>query len=311
MLPPADLLPAVLPSERLTASGKALPPIRSGLRRISDIGTAWTIVSLFGQTLAVVCSAVWLSHPVAWVVAFLLMGRAFAQFAILAHEAAHRLLFSNRTLNDFVGRWVLGAPAFVPLEAYRRGHIAHHRDEFGPDEPDMNLYRGYPITPASFGRKLRRDAFGNSGWKNLKGLLLAFRSPTARPIVIRIVAAQAVLLAVAAAFGRPELWLFLWLAPWMTVWRVINRLRSIAEHGGMERSSDRRRTTHVVRQRPLARFFMVPYNTGWHLAHHVDMGVPWRNLPAMHAELVRAGYVVDALEYSSYRALWRTLASGA
>ena len=27
---------------------------------------------------------------------------------------------------------------------------------------------------------------------------------------------------------------------------------------------------------------MVPYNTGWHLAHHVDMGVPWRNLPELH-----------------------------
>jgi enoyl-CoA hydratase len=30
----------------------------------------------------------------------------------------------------------------------------------------------------------------------------------------------------------------------------------------------------------VARFWIVPYNTGWHLAHHVDMGVPWRNLPA-------------------------------
>ena len=72
----------------------------------------------------------------------------------------------------------------------------------------------------------------------------------------------------------------------MTVWRVINRLRSIAEHGGMTRSKDRRLTTHHVRQTWLARFWMVPFNTGWHLAHHVDMGVPWRNLPRLHAELV-------------------------
>ena len=70
----------------------------------------------------------------------------------------------------------------------------------------------------------------------------------------------------------------------MTQWRVINRLRSIAEHGGMEQSKDRRATTHNVRQSWPARFWFVPYNTGWHLAHHVDMGVPWRNLPAYHAE---------------------------
>ena len=30
---------------------------------------------------------------------------------------------------------------------------------------------------------------------------------------------------------------------------------------------------------------------GQHLAHHVDMGVPWRNLPRLHDELVRAGWV--------------------
>ena len=41
----------------------------------------------------------------------------------------------------------------------------------------------------------------------------------------------------------------------------------------------------------------VPYNTGWHLAHHVDMGVPWRNLPKLHAELVRAGWVTEELTY--------------
>ena len=40
----------------------------------------------------------------------------------------------------------------------------------------------------------------------------------------------------------------LWLLPYLTVWRVINRLRSIAEHGGMHRSPDKRESTHTVRQ---------------------------------------------------------------
>jgi fatty acid desaturase len=77
----------------------------------------------------------------------------------------------------------------------------------------------------------------------------------------------------------------------------------------MERSTDRRRTTHHVRQSALAGFVIVPFNTGWHLAHHVDMGVPWRNLPRLHDELVAAGWVVPDLEYPSYRALWAALAS--
>jgi fatty acid desaturase len=90
---------------------------------------------------------------------------------------------------------------------------------------------------------------------------------------------------------------------------VLNRLRAIAEHGGMVASRDRRLTTHVVRQSGLARFWLVPYGTGWHLAHHVDSGVPFRNLPRLHAELVAAGWVPAGLEHRSYLELWRALSS--
>jgi fatty acid desaturase len=173
----------------------------------------------------------------------------------------------------------------------------------------MALYVGYPLSRASLRRKLFRDARGSSGWKNLRPLLLALRSSSGRPVAARILAAQVVLLAACTLAGRPELYLFLWLLPWLTVWRVLNRLRAIAEHGGMTRSDDRRLTTHHVRQSVMARFWIVPYNTGWHLAHHVDIGVPWRRLPALHAELVDAGWVVPRLEYRSYLALWAALSS--
>ena len=39
------------------------------------------------------------------------------------------------------------------------------------------------------------------------------------------------------------------------------------------------------------------------------MGVPWRNLPAFHAELEHAGYVPDAITYPNYVALWKALSS--
>jgi fatty acid desaturase len=283
--------------------------VRAELRKIDDLRNVGSVLLTWGQVVATVGLAVWVDHPLAYAAAFLLMGPAYARFAIIAHEAAHKLLFTNKRWNDAVGRWVLAYPAFVPLEAYRRGHFAHHKDEFGPEEPDMNLYQGYPITRASFRRKLWRDARGTSGWKNLKGLLGALASPTARPLVLRILAMQLPLLALAVAVGKWWLYPLLWLGPSLTVWRVINRLRSIAEHGGMERSKDRRRTTHHVRQTWIARFLMVPFNTGWHLAHHVDMGTPWRNLPKLHAELEQAGWVTETLTYPSYRALWRALRS--
>jgi fatty acid desaturase len=308
MLPVPDLLPDVLPTDRLSATGRPTPEVRAELRRISNLGNVLTVAGAWFQTALVIGGAIWLSHPLAWAAAFLLMGRTFARLLILGHEAAHRLLFSNKRVNDVVGRWLLAYPGFTPLDAYRRSHMAHHKDEMGPEEPDTMLYAGYPIPPDSMRRKLVRDALFVSGYKNLVPLVRSVRARN--PIALRIVAAQVALVAVFTALGRPELYVFLWLLPWMSVWRVINRLRAIAEHGGMTRSSDRRLTTHHVRQSWLARFWIVPYNTGWHLAHHVDIGIPWRHLPALHRELVASGWVVPGLEYPSYVALWRKLASG-
>ena len=283
------------------------------MRRIHDGRNALNVASVWLQSFGLIWLAVRIDHPLVWLVTFPLMGRSFALYSILAHEAAHKLLFTDKRCNDAVGRWGLAYPAFLPLDVYRRSHFAHHREEFGPEEPDLAFYSGYPAARSSLRRKLRRDITGESGWKNLKGLLSALRSPLGRPIALRILFAQVYVWAILLAIGGWDRWwlypLF-WLAPWMTVWRVLNRLRSIAEHGGLTKSDDRRQTTHVVRQSWMARFWIVPFNTGWHLAHHVDMGVPFQQLPELHDELVAAGWITPELEYPSYLALWRTAASG-
>ena len=310
MVPRAELRPEVLPTERLIADGRPAPKLRAELRRIPDFRNACSVAGALLQTFGLIALAAWIDRPLMWVVTFVLMARGFALLLILSHEAAHRLLFSNRKINDWVGKWLLAYPGFVPLDLYRRSHMAHHRDEMGPDEPDLALYAGYPIAPDSMRRKLTRDAVGISGWKNLKGLFRGVRNPTVRPAALAILATQVVILAAFTLAGWPQLYFLLWLAPWMTGWRVINRLRAVAEHGGMIRSPDKRCTTHHVRQGRLPRFWMVPFNTGWHLAHHVDSGIPFRNLPRLHQELVAAGYVPPELEYPSYTALWRALAAG-
>jgi fatty acid desaturase len=306
---PADR-PAVLPTERLTATGLAVPELRADLRRIDDGKNALGVAGLWAATVGVVALATWWDTPWGYALAFLAMGPIYVRFAILMHEAAHRLLFTNKAVNDWVGAWLIAYPALIPIRLYRRGHMAHHRREFGPDDPDLSFYGGYPCTGRRLARRLGRDAVGVSGWRNLWPLLKSVTRPVYRRETLSILGVQAVLFAVATvATGRWWTYPLLWFAPWMTEWRVINRLRSIAEHGGMAADEDRRATTHVVRQSLLARFWLVPYNTGWHLAHHVDMGVPWRHLPRFHAELERAGYVTEALTFPSYPALWRALAS--
>lgn len=314
MIPPVTLRPSVLPSDRLNAKGMALAPLRNELRRISDARNALTVVSVWLQTLGVIIGASVVVQRTGWwplwILVFLLMARAHALFGILGHESAHRLLFSNQRVNDVVGRWFVNCPTLVSQEAYRRSHMAHHRDALGPNEPDKTLYVGYPITRDSMRRKLRRDIDGQSGIKLVKGLVRALRNPVSSKNIRQIIGVQIVLAVTLGWFVGWWAWPVLWFAPWMTVWRVINRLRAIAEHGGMVSSDDERMITHHVRQSATARFWMVPFNTGWHIAHHLDAGVPWRNLPRFHDELVGAGYIVEGLEYPNYRSLWRKLASG-
>ena len=304
-------LPEAHPTDKIRADGRPTPEFRAELRRIPSIRNAVSVVSLFVQTGLVLWATVaW--APWSWPITFVLMGRAHAQFASLMHEAAHRLLFANKTANDLVGRWLLGYPSLTSTDAYRRVHMAHHREEFGPEEPDIPLYRGYPIPADSFKRKLVRDATGRTGAKLLRGTLRGAWSKDARVrhTVWKMLAVQLVLIAGSIAIGAWWLYPFFWIAPQLTVWRVINRLRSIAEHGGLQRSKDRREATHSVRQHTISRFLLVPYNIGWHLAHHVDSGVPFRNLPKYHEALREAGYVDESFEYPSYLAIWRVLRAG-
>lgn len=310
MVPSVESMPDVLPTDRLNASGVPVPALRAELRRIPTARNIVSIVGVWAQVVAVIGGAIWLSHPLAWAAAFVLMGRNYALMAILGHEAGHRMLLPRRKANDFVGRWLAFYPSFTAYDVYRRVHAAHHREEFGPLEPDMNFYSGYPVGWSSMRRKFTRDIVGITGLKNLKGVFDALGSPTARPVALRIVATQIVILATFTLIGRPELYLFLWLLPWLTVWKVLNRLRAIAEHGGMHKSNDRRETTHHVHQSWTPRFWFAPFNTGWHLAHHVDSGIPFRNLPKLQRELEASGHVPGELVWPSYRALWRAMAVG-
>jgi fatty acid desaturase len=187
--------------------------------------------------------------------------------------------------------------------------MAHHREEFGPNEPDIPLYANYPITSDSFWRKMRRDAFGITGFKMIRD---QFRHPMRKDgfgkrTQAKILVTQLGLLLAISLVSHPIVYVAFWFIPQLTVWRVMNRLRSIAEHGGLRADDDRRVTTHSVRQHPIASFLFVPFNLGWHIAHHSDAGIPFRSLPKYHAELRKSGFVNDVYEYPNYRAIWRAL----
>lgn len=305
------LLPKVRATSHIGVDGRLSPEDRVRLRAIPSYKNAWSTLWLFGQNILILVAAAKLNSPETWFIAFLLMGRAHAQFASLMHEAAHRLLFTHKATNDFVGNWVLGYPVMTSTQAYRRVHMAHHKREFGPNEPDIPLYANYPISRASLRRKLVRDATGQTGYKLMRNQLKGLRSEDTRVkhTLWKMIGVQVVIAALFTLAGYWWMYPVMWVAPYLTVWRVINRLRSIAEHGGLREDDDRRYTTHAVRQHWFARFYLVPYSIGFHMAHHVDSGVPFRHLREYNRLLREANYLDDSLEYPSYTSLWRALST--
>ncbi len=311
MVPPASVLTRVTPSDKIQTDGRATPAWRSELREIPNVRNALSVVSVYTQAAAIFWVGLTANNLLVYVATFLLIGRSHAQLLALMHEAAHRLLFSNHRLNDFVGRWIVGYPSFTNTDGYRRVHMAHHRQEFGPTEPDIALYANYPITRASFWRKMGRDALGRTGGRMLLNQLrdALRRDPQGFNTQRKIFSLHLVAFVASALLINPYIYLFLWLMPYLTVWRLMNRLRSIAEHGGLRGDDDRRVTTHSVRQHLLSRFYFVPFNLGLHIAHHLDSGIPFRSLRRYHMQLQLAGVVTEAYEYPNYRSLWRSLRS--
>ncbi len=293
-------------SERLRPDGRPRPEFRQELRKIPNARNAFTVVGAFAAPVAVVAAVIALAHPLATIVAIPVMGALQLRMFILHHEGAHRLLFSKRRINDLIGISLLGWLAFgTGTHQYRRVHTNHHRDEFGPKEPDFLLYAFYPVSRASMRRKLTRDLLGVSAYRILKPRFTGLVKPKFLKLSLRFLAGQALVLAAFWAAGHPWLYALLWLLPYVSYYQVVNRLRAVAEHGGMTRSSDRRNTTHHVRQSLLARMLLVPYNVGYHLAHHVDSGIPARNLPRLHSALEEDGYLPARACWPNYRSLWR------
>lgn len=323
-------------SPRLRPDGRPRPDFRQELRQIANVKNGLAILWLVALLVLTVMATVAVSARLAtatWAgagsdavattarwgavlavmaISVMVMGCLQLRLFVLHHEAAHRLLFSRKRVNDLIGINLLGWLAFgTGAHSYRRVHVRHHRDEFGPEEPDFLLYSFYPITHRSLARKLRRDAFGVSAWRILKPLLVGIAKPGRRSTnSLRFYLGQAIVFVPFALTGHPWLYLLLWGLPYATVYQVLNRLRAIAEHGGMTRSSDRRVTTHHVRQSWINRCWLVPYQVGHHIAHHVDSGIPFRNLPKLTQALTEAGYITEQITWSGYRPLWRAMSVG-
>lgn len=240
-------------------------------------------------------------------VLLLLPGRQLG-LAVLMHEAGHGSLFASRRLNNWVGQWLCALPTFGDLPSYAAGHLEHHRKAGTHDDPDLPNYAAYPVSKASFRRKIWRDLSGQTGMKLMGSLLrggagnMNRGTPQGRHLLVRQLLAQGVLFLVLASLGWGWTWL-LWFGTYMTTYMLVIRLRQLAEHAVVPDlyDLDPRKNTRTVDAPRWQRFLLAPNFVNFHMEHHFMAGVPCYHLPALRQILQDRGYLDDVLETKSYR----------
>ena len=122
--------------------------------------SSWRGLWLVAHCWAVIGAAMWVgaTWPVLIPLAVVVIGTRQLGLFIMMHDAAHGGLHRNRRVNDWVATWLCSST----LQAYRPYHLQHHRYVQQAEDPDLVLSAPFPISRASFARKVWRDLSGQT-----------------------------------------------------------------------------------------------------------------------------------------------------
>lgn len=269
------------------ASASFLPrDIVRTLSRRSDLWGAWLTLHVWGVVFGAWALAIMWTNPLTILLAILLVGSRQHGMAILMHDAAHGVLFKTKALNEFAGKWLLGAPYGGDMLAYRHYHLKHHRYTQSDDDPDLPLSAKFPTTKESLRRKFIRDLTGQTFFR-LRMIsrsavkepgMEAFEKTSSWPSLLTNV----VLFAGLTALGHWWVYPVLWLLPLMTWFLAVLRNRNIAEHALTTTDGNVLTQARTVHVNLISRIFLAPYWVNYHVEHHVYMFVPCWQLPHVH-----------------------------
>ena len=279
---------------------------------------AWRATAAIVHDFAVLAAAIFLGlyfwpNPLVLLGCIVVIGTRQHALFVIAHEAAHYLLFQNRKLNDLAGR---GCAMLQGLSmcTYRVIHRLHHNNLYGELDPDTALHGGYPRGRAYLVKKLLKDLSGLTAWKTYAYFLGGAPAlNTSTNVALRplddtssrlrddarrdrnmVIGFHVVLLAFFAWCGYLTQYLVLWILPLVTVVQAILRLRAIAEHGATTDFSSPLTAARTNLGPAWLRWALFPHNVGYHIEHHLYASVPQYNLPELHREMESRGILKDA-----------------
>ena len=260
--------------------------------------SSWRGLWLVAHCWAVIGAAMWAgaTWPVLIPLAVVVIGTRQLGLFILMHDAAHGGLHRNRQVNDGVATWLCSST----LRAYRPYHLQHHRYVQQAEDPDLVLSAPFPISRASFARKVWRDLSGQTFVKQRFGPVVQRLRQRAAGVAAttlpelgrelgrdgRFLLGNALGLAVFAAAGVGWVWLLMWLLPMATWLPLVSRIRNIAEHALVAQDeADPLRQARTTQTSWVERVLIAPYWVNYHAEHHLFTQIPSWNLAEAHALL--------------------------
>ena len=312
----AEASPAKAPSKKFRITDYATPQELSPFTQRSNQRAAWLVAFNWITVAAIFAGVALWTNPLSILVGIALLGGRQLGFAALMHDCGHRMLFANDVANRLVGQWLCAYPILSDLPRYAAGHQRHHALAGTREDPDLPNYMNYPISKASFRRKVVRDLTGQTGWKALRatwrrGKAGLFHAPWNDNALGGHVLVNAAMFAVLWATGNG--WLYLmWPVAYLTTYMLIARLRQVAEHGAVPDlyDPDPRLNTRTTLVRWFERPFLAPYNLNYHLEHHLHSGIPCYRLASFHRFLDGKGLFRETELPNGYRAVFARAVPG-
>ena len=252
-------------------------------------------------------------NPLVLLVCVVIIGTRQHALFVIAHDAAHYLLYPNRALNDIVGR-ACATLQGLSMCTYRVIHRLHHNNLYGELDPDTALHGGYPRGKAYLIKKLLKDLSGLTAWKTYAYFLggapalntktnVALRPLDDTSEKLRtearldrntVIVFHLAALLVFALSGYLVEYLVLWVLPLVTVVQAILRLRAIAEHGATTDFSSPLTAARTNVAPAWLEWLIFPHHVNYHIEHHLYASVPHYNLPALHREMSTRGMLESA-----------------
>jgi fatty acid desaturase len=281
---------------------------RSAWRASASVFSDFAIIALA----AAIALAFWFSLPLTIVCVIVIGTRQHALF-VIAHDAAHYLLYENRKVNDLVGRAAATVQG-LSMCTYRVIHRLHHNNLYGELDPDTALHGGYPRGRSYLVKKLLKDLSGFTAWKTYAYFLGGAPAlNTSTQVALRplddtseklrrdarvdrntVIVFHVALLAAFAWSGYLVQYLVLWILPLVTVVQAILRLRAIAEHGATTNFSSPLTAARTNVLPGWLAWLVFPHHVNYHIEHHLYASVPHYHLPALHREMKARGLLEGA-----------------